>query len=60
MGAESEAKFGIILPVSVYVRGMKQKADNNRGTSPGYYSAIPLSCIGFEQNFNDEKIAYDE
>lgn len=39
---------------------MKQKADNNRGTSPGYYSVIPLSCIGFEQNFNDEKIAYDE
>lgn len=41
------------VPVSVHVRRIKQKADNNRLTRPGYYSAIPRSWIGFGQNFND-------
>lgn len=43
----------IRVPVSVHVSRIKQKADNNRSTSPGYCSAIPLSRLGFGQNFND-------
>lgn len=43
----------ITVPVFVHVRRIKQRADNNRLTSPGYYSAVPLSWIGFGQNFND-------
>lgn len=43
----------IRVPVSVHVRRIKEKAENNSLTSPGYYSAVPLSWIGFGQNFND-------
>lgn len=37
----------IRVPVSVCVRRIKEKAEHNRLTSPGYYSAVPLGWIGF-------------